>query len=123
MRSVYDATFYASTDPIQDKVVGRQYTYDQLNRIKTSNMQLGTGSGTIAWTASANGDQATAYTYDGNGNLLTLNRNGNTPTNQGSGYNKLDKLTYNYIGGTNQLKDVVDGVPGTTGLAADVAED
>lgn len=45
-------------------------------------------------------------TYDANGNILTLNRNGLNPIG-------MDSLTYSYTSGTNQLKRVDDLVSST----------
>ena len=43
-------------------------------------------------------------TYDANGNIQTLNRNGYT----GNGTNAMDNFTYNYKAGTNQLATITD---------------
>lgn len=126
MKSVYDQDFYDPTDGIGNKVVGRSYTYDQLNRIASSTLDLGSMSGNkIAYLPTVHNDQFTAYTYDGNGNLQSLTRNGTTPTDQtsNSSYNRLDQLQYEYYGGTNRLKSVTDLIATTNGLDAAVAED
>ncbi|MDX2248315.1 MAG: RHS repeat-associated core domain-containing protein [Bacteroidia bacterium] len=56
----------------------------------------------------ANPSVMTAYqsnfTYDGNGNILKLKRNGNSPAN-------MDDLTYHYSTGTNRLTYVDDSKP------------
>ena len=91
-------------------VVGAAYTYDQLNRLtgrKTfikSNMHL---SGNFTWSAISESPKwSSAYTYDGNGNLLTLERAGDNAT---SSYD-MDDLTYNYYPNTNQLGRVDDAI-------------
>jgi RHS repeat-associated protein len=94
------------------------YTYDPLNRIKTSTFKEKAGS----WSAPANSALAeTGFTYDLNGNILTLQRNDKRTTGW------MDNLVYNYGTGTarsNKLLRVedlgddyagfVDGNAGTT---------
>ncbi|NJM79505.1 MAG: hypothetical protein HC854_07695 [Flavobacterium sp.] len=79
------------------------YTYDQLNRIKAMNsVAINPGlSGYNSYKTS----YSSAYSYDRNGNLLTLNRialdqQGNTKT--------MDKLKYDYLAGDNKLRLVED---------------
>ncbi len=77
------------------QLLSMQYRYDQLNRITESN----TIGGTIA-------DQfKTAYSYDANGNLLSLKR-----------YNErgdiMDNLSYTYKESNNQLLSVANAVAG-----------
>ncbi|EAY24004.1 RHS repeat-associated core domain-containing protein [Microscilla marina] len=81
-----------------------QYKYDRLNRIKTANMYEWSGT---AWaTAATNNALHTNYSYDGNGNLLTLKRYDKTGS-------LLDNLTYSYKTKTiNQLDKVTDSVAG-----------
>jgi RHS repeat-associated protein len=79
--------------------MGFKYKYDQLNRIKTEDYRLRTGG---SWTDPANSFD-NRYTYDGNGNILTLNRKGDA--------NNMDSLIYNYpTAGTNKLGHVDDAV-------------
>ncbi len=69
------------------------YRYDALNRITSA-------------TSDASGNyNVSGITYDKNGNIITLNRNGwqNTTT-----FTNMDVLSYNY-GNTNQLNYVTDG--------------
>jgi len=51
-------------------------------------------------------------TYDANGNIQTLNRNKDTE----NATNEMDKFTYNYIAGKNQLSNVDDIVTADTGV-------
>lgn len=79
----------------------KQFTYDQLNRIKT---------GKVIDVASNNAF-ATAYSYDANGNILTLERS------NGAG-KMFDQLAYTYhnvdkgyLKNTNKLRYVNDAAP------------
>jgi hypothetical protein len=80
------------------------YRYDRLNRIK--GMDVYHGAPTTDLSALANNDDyRTAYSYDPNGNLLTLSRNAH-------GSNRdMDRFTYHYTAGTNQLEYVDDTQP------------
>ncbi|BDD05643.1 RHS repeat-associated core domain-containing protein [Aureibacter tunicatorum] len=75
------------------------YRYDQLNRIIASSSLQHTGNGQFSKQSKA---YDTEYSYDPNGNIMTLNR-----------YNYhgvLDnELVYNYYDGTNQLSSVTNG--------------
>jgi RHS repeat-associated protein len=78
----------------------QQFTYDQLNRIKTS-------------TTAGGNPYATSYSYDANGNILNLTRKDNAGGN-------IDNLTYNYENkaagyqrNTNRLRSVDDAVAAT----------
>ena len=93
-------------------VTGETYHYDELNRLlSTRTSQLASGN------FAASTDYATDYTYDANGNLLTLKRKtGAAATTTG---NVLDDLQYSYAkAGTNQLTKVDDAVSAsvTTGF-------
>jgi hypothetical protein len=92
------------------------YRYDQLNRIRNMESSTTYNTGTQTWSTQTNG-YTSAYTYDGNGNILTLLRkkaDGQT----------IDNLVYHYQGngtsttapGTftkNQLLHVKDVVNST----------
>lgn len=84
---------------------GNNYRYDVLNRIKAADFSVHNGS---SWQTTNQYD--TKYSYDANGNLLTLCRNANGGA---SGDVLMDSLIYAYhsIGGkkSNQLKIVTDG--------------
>jgi RHS repeat-associated protein len=88
-----------------DPVVGEQYRYDQLNRITSSKFfRAATAGGAMQ----ATDDYATSYTYDANGNLLTLNRNGTSNAGQQLA---MDALSYSYYPGTNRLQGISDSAP------------
>lgn len=75
------------------------YGYDQLNRIKSmqaTGMQHGSVQGT---------EHGSTYSYDRNGNLLNLNRNA---LDQNGNQVGMDRLSYFYENGTNQLLHVKD---------------
>lgn len=77
-----------SIDPI-----AKTFRYDQLNRIKNMNPYLN-HTGTTDYTGITNqgGEYQVAYSYDANGNLLSLQRN----AQELSGSSAMDKLTYWY---------------------------
>lgn len=73
-------------------VLANKYRYDQLQRIKKTNVFEGADTRSInEITASVldNGNWSTEYTFDGNGNLLTLNRNDASAT-------EFDDFAYHY---------------------------
>ena len=75
------------------------YKYDQLNRLKDAVFKRGT--------AINNGYNET-LTYDKNGNITTIIRNGNSDT----AANQIDNLTFSYLNAnSNQLAKVVDSAP------------
>jgi RHS repeat-associated protein len=80
------------------------YRYDRLNRIKGMDVYHGAPATDLSALAN-NNDYRTAYSYDPNGNLLTLERNAH-------GSNRdMDRFTYHYTAGTNQLEYVDDTQP------------
>ncbi|MEL6845151.1 MAG: hypothetical protein AAFP02_18240, partial [Bacteroidota bacterium] len=68
------------------------YTYDQLHRLKTQRAFQG-GNGNDWSTMTDNGDYFTALTYDADGNIETLTRNGIAS----SGHQEMDDLSYEYF--------------------------
>ncbi|WDF64542.1 DUF6443 domain-containing protein [Flavobacterium sp. KACC 22763] len=109
IKDLYNGNIKQMTTAIRKKdnellpVQKNNYTYDQLNRIKSMNSQ------SVAATKSGH-DQAKAsygsdYTYDRNGNLKTLNRS--TPLENGD-IQPMDQLTYEYATGNNRLNKVFD---------------
>ncbi|MCA6515316.1 MAG: hypothetical protein IM577_06925, partial [Chitinophagaceae bacterium] len=92
---------------------GYTYQYDQLNRLlNTRQHSFGVASGGFrgSWTqtnAGVTDNYAETFRYDANGNILQLNRNGHS---QQAGGVAMDRLTYTYRSGTNQLWSVQDAV-------------
>ena len=95
------------------------YQYDQLNRIKAMQYHQDFEPSANQWKNSTNSnpptlpqtmsdvntDYRTSYTYDGNGNILTLERDGVDHTNTAK---DMDRFDYNYMPGTNRLTHVDD---------------
>jgi RHS repeat-associated protein len=81
-------------------VTAYAFRYDQLNRLKISKTFIN-NQGSF----SATDDYLMKLSYDFNGNIDTLVRNGFAPTLE------MDKLVYSYNAGTNQLNNVYDAVP------------
>jgi RHS repeat-associated protein len=118
--SLYNGNIAAWTSKTRDEVAGNpnpdaratgeQYRYDQLNRLTSSSFfRIPLGGGTPLPTQ----DYATEYSYDANGNLLTLKRNGNASVNNQP--LAMDQLAYTYdtntTNGDNRLLRVNDAVP------------
>src|SRR5690606_4922181 len=87
--------------------LAQTFNYDQLNRLKESRAYEDPNSvNTNTWSASGTATQKymTKYTYDANGNILTLKRNAHVGTTaEGDG---LDDLVYQYENNTNKLISV-----------------
>jgi RHS repeat-associated protein len=79
------------------------YHYDQLNRIKRMEALHGQNASANTWNTPIrfNG-YIESFTYDPNGNIMTLSRNSNVQ--------QIDDLTYNYLAGTNKLTSVTDPI-------------
>jgi RHS repeat-associated protein len=112
---------YPGTGTTKQK--GYIYTYDAMNRIVSSIFKEKTPS----WAAAANnGFTETGYSYDLNGNILTMQRN----DKRGTGW--MDNLVYNYGAGaiqSNKLRKVEDKgdvyagfIDGNPSLATDFNE-
>jgi RHS repeat-associated protein len=85
-----------------DAIVGRSYEYDQLNRISKAHTYNNIADN--SWLSTGSSSSFTSeYTYDANGNILSLKRNA------GGGV-AMDDLSYHYKTGTNQLTYVDDVV-------------
>ncbi|TKC55286.1 RHS repeat protein, partial [Pedobacter hiemivivus] len=69
-----------------DEPKGYTYAYDQLNRL-TRMRQHDLSNSTTSWNGNGSDKYKEDYTYDGNGNILTLQRNG-------SGGSLMDSLSY-----------------------------
>jgi RHS repeat-associated protein len=85
-----------------DNKKGYGYTYDALNRITSGKYAERPGS---TWNANVGDYNLNNITYDANGNILTLNRNGLTFADQ---MGVMDDLDYTYNG--NQLHEVTEQV-------------
>lgn len=83
-------------------LTGHTFQYDELNRLLNSTFNHYSIAGISSWQQLP--DFATAYTYDPNGNIETLDRKA-----YGNGINiNYDQLTYQYNPGTNQLNHLTD---------------
>ncbi len=96
-------------------VMGNVYKYDQLNRIREKVSFEDAGDDVHdnnSWNAvTSNGKFNETFTYDGNGNIMTLDRVGDGTD--------MDEFDYKYIPGTNQL-DHVDDVINATNFEIDI---
>ncbi|RUT68083.1 RHS repeat-associated core domain-containing protein [Flavobacterium cupreum] len=95
-------TFWISSSEATPVIRGYAYLYDNLNRLRTSFYKR---DATVSNAYSEN------LTYDKNGNIGSLSRNGNSET-----ATQIDALVYTYTNSntTNQLLKVVDSAPATT---------
>lgn len=64
------------------------YKYDQLNRISETQSYKNIDYNTNSWNSSSDSKYAESFSYDANGNIQKLSRNGNTAA--------MDNLTYHY---------------------------
>ncbi|NQY08370.1 MAG: hypothetical protein HRT71_02515 [Flavobacteriales bacterium] len=93
------------------------YRYDQLNRIKSMLVHQQTQSDVAlnTWSSVAgNNDYKADYSYDANGNLTELNRNGFTPA--GAPNSTMDQLRYHYQNTTNGYKQNTNRLVGVNDL-------
>ncbi|WP_072362394.1 RHS repeat-associated core domain-containing protein [Chitinophaga sancti] len=93
--SLYNGNVSHSTVGLSqfNNVVGYSYRYDQLNRLKAMR-QHSLINNTATWNAGTAGEKYKEdYTYDGNGNILSLLRNGSGINGQSV---LMDILTYGY---------------------------
>src|SRR3989338_2851283 len=122
IKSLYNGNIAYTTTAIDGyDIQAGVYTYDQLQRLKAMNVYR---SATIQsdndWSNSANTTEyESKYTYDPNGNLQTLVRNGIPGSGMGI---SMDDFTYNYTSGTNRLHQVTDAVTAasTTAYTEDI---
>jgi RHS repeat-associated protein len=99
------------TGTYNDRMTAQAFRYDKLNRIKESKFFYDQGG----WYSTDL--YKTNYTYDLNGNLLTLQRNSGDASNL-----LMDDLGYDYESGTNKLTELKDLTTiGDNGLFGDVA--
>jgi len=85
------------------------YLYEYNNRNWLDSATYGTYSGTTFSPNFSQDYKASNLEYDANGNILGLDRN----KSSSSGSNNMDRLSYQYESGTNQLKQVIDASPNT----------
>ena len=97
-------------------VMHQRYEYDQLKRLYGMSIANGVSNngGTYDWSGTTVPDYRTAYSYDANGNISSLYRNGAANVNLG-----MDNLSYQYQSGTNQLQQVSDNVSYTANYSND----
>ena len=85
-------------------VLGMNYTYDQLNRIKSSESFVKTSNSSNTWAGVNDANiYSTSYNYDANGNIMNLERFGFHDADT-----LMDDLVYHYYPNSNQLKYVED---------------
>ncbi|MEE3999178.1 RHS repeat-associated core domain-containing protein [Tenacibaculum sp. FZY0031] len=80
------------------------FTYNKNNWLQEANFGIANSTGTITPNAYGN-YKVYGLSYDANGNIKTLNRNKN-----GDSSNAMDKLSYNYLKGKNQLDYITDAL-------------
>ncbi|MDR6764545.1 RHS repeat-associated protein [Flavobacterium sp. 2755] len=110
INNLYNGNIKQMTTAIRKKndellpVQKNNYTYDQLNRIKTMNSEA------IPATQSGHGEAknsySSSYTYDRNGNLQTMYNT--VPTEGNNTPPTMDNLSYKYAPGSNRLNKVFD---------------
>ncbi len=95
--------------------IGRKYdfTYDNVNRLTAANFVQNTSGST--WDASYIDFSVSNLTYDGNGNILSMNQKGFTV----GGSSLIDQLTYSYQANTNKLVQVNDAQNNPTSKLGD----
>jgi RHS repeat-associated protein len=113
LKNLYNGNIKQMTTAIRkegDQLLAIQknnYTYDQLNRIKTMTSQA-----FDAFTMKAAKSYESSYSYDKNGNLQTLQNSapGLYPKSKTPNLlnPEMDNFTYKYIPGTNKLTNVFD---------------
>ena len=96
-------------------ILGNAYRYDQLQRLSSmdvyavSDQSAFVGANSFAGaTPYLGGAYATSYSYDKNGNLMSLTRNAHGP---GTTALQMDDFSYSYLTGTNKLDHVYDHEP------------
>lgn len=99
-----------------EQITGEVYRYDELNRIKSSDFGYAdlSLSTPLKYTMMPF-NFATSYRYDGNGNLMELNRRGQAGS-------PMDALTYHYQAGSNKLTHIDDAVVNQNYLADDLTD-
>jgi RHS repeat-associated protein len=88
-----------SSAPVAMGLVDNHYRYDQLNRIMNANRYLTTSATSYA-AAVNNNDYREEFTYDANGNIMSLLRKGTTQNSNVLDMDDLDYFYYTQSGGT-----------------------
>ncbi|PCH91533.1 MAG: hypothetical protein COB85_08955, partial [Bacteroidetes bacterium] len=98
---------YTTSSTKNKELYSSAYKYDVLNRLRSSQIFNNFDSSSTSWQNNnmLTQDYATSYTYDLNGNILGLTRNGLQDS-----VLEMDSLSYSYITSTNQLAYVDDAV-------------
>lgn len=114
-------------DGYENKPQAMVYSYDQLNRLRETQMVNDVDINTNTWVATGtNNNYKEQFTYDANGNIMTLNRYG-IPDQNGS--NSMDQLEYKYLNtsttsnfhkNTNKLAAVYDNLGSTPYIKDDI---
>jgi RHS repeat-associated protein len=87
--------------------VAYSYKYDQLHRIKSMNSYHNANLSSFSWSSASNTPQYKMRSlYDGNGNILKMEREAPPPGSNTT--QMLDGLDYEYLPGTNRLGKVTD---------------
>lgn len=125
------STSLLKIDQTRMDVLGKAYWYDQLNRIREDQSFITNDlHSTNSWASISNSTAYTGqYTYDANGNILTLARHNSsgTLTDNFTAYNYTSKATpgifdnYNYVGPQNRLEHIDDAVT-SLGMADQVTD-
>ncbi len=95
-----------------EEMTGVQYRYDQLGRIKETKNSVAQSANSAFYSLNTN-DFDAVYSYDANGNLLTLERNSAHASD-----NRMDDFTYTYT--TPRVDNRLQSL--SEGLGASVAE-
>jgi len=117
--------------PTYNVMTGYVYRYDILNRLKQGSFRVHNmvkaSLGTPQWLTLGSGDYNEDLTYDANGNIVTLNRNGYLPLGGGA-TSLMDQLSYNYMdttgtpGASNELLLVNDAVAPSSAYIEDLED-
>jgi len=110
-RPLYNGNISSTTHSIPLRYLNQlyNYKYDQLNRLVEMDMYRGLDNNNTWSTLTFSDLYKERYSYDGNGNILTVLRNSHLTANP-----LMDSLTYFYTGGTNRLDHIRDRNAGST---------
>ena len=99
--------WHNSTNPVSMQTDAYTYSYNKNNWLQTAKYGKATHNSTaVTFTQDTHKDyEVSNVSYDANGNLLHLKRNGVTDS---AGNNHMDAFTYHYESNTNQLSSVED---------------